>query len=60
MLDKLTQSETQKLKEYKAKWLEIGLCTKPANRVEAEKGIELAYKIAKLPKPKKIWSVTKL
>ena len=42
----LTRDQTQALTEYRDKWIQIGLCTEPANREEAESGIGLAYKIA--------------
>ena len=35
-------------------WIKIGLCTDPANRPEAERGIRLCYEIAGLTPPSKI------
>ncbi len=45
-IEKLTQEQEARFPEFVDKWLKIGLCTEPANRVEAEKGINMAYEIA--------------
>jgi len=60
MITELTETQKSKLPEYVDKWVKIGLNTEPANRVEAEKGIELAYKIAGLKKPKIVWTLSPL
>ena len=60
MITELTREQSNRLIEFRDKWLNIGLCTEPANRKEAEKGIELAYNIAGLKKPKIIWCLSPL
>jgi len=54
MIEKLTQEQEAMIPVYRDKWINIGLCTKPANRIEAEKAITLSYKCAGLKPPNKI------
>ncbi|MDE2105075.1 MAG: hypothetical protein KGL39_47995, partial [Patescibacteria group bacterium] len=54
MITALTTEQEKRFPEFVEKWTRIGLSTKSANRIEAEKGIRLAYEAAALPKPKKI------
>lgn len=37
------------------RWIEIGLCTKPADRAVAEKAIHVLYRAAKLAPPPVVW-----
>ncbi|MBW2002984.1 MAG: hypothetical protein JRI72_00005, partial [Deltaproteobacteria bacterium] len=55
MITHLTAEQEAKFPEYVKKWTEIGGCTKPADRVNAEKAINVMYKIAGLYPPKIIW-----
>ena len=50
-IEKLTPEQEARFPEFVDKWLKIGLCTDPANRPEAERGINLAYELAGLKKP---------
>src|ERR1700749_1955196 len=59
-IESLTEEQKAKFPEYIKKWTEIGLCTKPANRKLAEKGIIKAYVAAKLPIPKIVWTTSPL
>lgn len=55
-IKKLTSEQEGLLPVYKARWIAIGRSTEPANRMQAEEGIDLAYKAADLPSPAlKIW-----
>ena len=47
MIEKLTKTQESLLSVYRDKWRNIGLCTEPADRPMAEKGIELTYKVLK-------------
>ena len=53
-IEKLTPAQIARFPEFIEKWTRIGLCTDPANRPEAEKGVEEAYRIAGLSLPKRI------
>ncbi len=53
-IEKLTPEQEARFPEFVKKWTEIGLSTEPANRKEAEKGVNLAYKCAGLEPPEKI------
>ena len=56
-INELTKKQTEQLSEYREKWIKIGLSTEPANRKNAEKAINLSYKLADLKEPEKIiWS----
>ena len=59
-IEKLTKEQESKLIEYRDKWMAIGLETKPANRELAELGIERAYSVAGLKKPKIVWCLSPL
>ena len=54
MIESLTEEQINKFPEYIKKWTDIGLCTDPANRIEAEKAINESYRLAELEIPKKI------
>jgi len=54
LIDKIIDEQKQCLKEYVDKWIKISLCTEPADRSRAEKGILEAYQIANLKTPDKI------
>ncbi len=54
-IEKLTLDQEKRMAEWRDKWTAIGLCTKPANRSEAEKGVLLAYEAAGLQPPKIVW-----
>ncbi len=53
-IEQLTEEQKALLPVYRDKWIKIGLSTEPANRPEAERGINLMYELAGLKKPKKI------
>jgi len=53
-IEKLTQEQETLLLVYRDKWIKIGLCTEPANRIEAEKAIIQSYQCAGLKSPQKI------
>jgi hypothetical protein len=55
MIQSLSESQKAQFPDFIKKWKEIGLCTKPANRAEAERGVKLAYEIAVLKEPKIVW-----
>jgi hypothetical protein len=55
MIEKLTKEQEAKFPEYIKKWTDIGLCTKRANRKEAERYCREAYKVAGLEEPKFIF-----
>jgi len=54
LIIELTPEQKAQLVIYRNKWIEIGLCTEPANRPKAEEGINLAYECAGLEPPKEI------
>ena len=54
-IEKLTEEQTSKFPHYVQKWTDIGLCTKPADRPRAERGIVAAYAVAKLKAPRIVW-----
>ena len=54
MIEKLTKEQEARFPEFIDKWTKIGLCTEPANRSMAEKGVREAYRISGLKPPKKI------
>ncbi len=53
-ITKLTSSQIGMFPEFVSKWIDIGLCTKPSNRCEAEHAITEMYTIAGFKPPKKI------
>jgi hypothetical protein len=60
-INKLTDEQKLLLPVYAKKWLEIGLSTKPSDKVLAEQGINKAYKVGGLKPPKKIiWCTSPL
>ena len=56
----LTPHQKERMKFYRDKWMAIGLSTEPANRKEAERGIDEIYRIAGLKEPKKVWCMSPL
>ena len=54
MITELTPEQKGQAVLYAEKWRNIGLSTEPANRAEAEKGIQLAYQMAGYQPPKDI------
>ena len=55
-IENLTKEQVSRFPEFIKRWTDIGLCTDPANRPEAEKGIKLAYEIAGLKSPRIVWT----
>ena len=55
MIKILTDEQKSRFPEFVEKWTRIGLCTDPANRHEAEKGIKEAYYIAGMKEPRIVW-----
>jgi hypothetical protein len=55
MITKLTKAQRDRFPEFVDKWTKIGLCTEPANRKEAEKGVIEAYGVAGLKAPRIVW-----
>lgn len=51
----LTSDQRMRLTEFKHKWTQLAFSTEPANRAQAEQGIYLAYRIARLPQPEIVW-----
>ena len=54
-IEKLTPEQIAKFPEYVKRWTDIGICTEPANREDAEKAIAIMYESAGLKKPKIVW-----
>ena len=54
-INELTKEQESKFTDYVNKWLEIGLCTKRANRALAERYCRDAYRSAGLEEPKYIF-----
>ena len=54
-INELTKEQESKFTDYVNKWLEIGLCTKRANRALAERYCRDVYKSAGLEEPKFIF-----
>jgi len=54
-ISSLTKEQKEKFDFYVKKWLDVGTCTEPANRPAAEEGIRLAYKLADIKAPEKIF-----
>jgi len=56
LINQLTDKQKEKLKEYKEKYINIGLSTERIDRTEAEKNINILYeKILKKKKPSRIF-----
>jgi len=53
-IESLTPEQTDRLADYREKWIQIGLNTDPCNRPLAEKSIRAAYKNAALSPPRQI------
>jgi hypothetical protein len=54
-IEKLTAEQEARMAEWRENWTRIGLCTEPANRAKAERGVGLAYAAANLPAPRIVW-----
>lgn len=54
MITELTPEQKGQAVLYAEKWRNIGFSTEPANRIEAEKGVNLAYQTAGYQPPQKI------
>lgn len=54
-INELSKDQANRFAEFRDKWVEIGLCTSPADRPVAEKAIRNMYKSAKLEEPTIIW-----
>ena len=54
-INELTKEQESKFSDYVNKWLDIGLCTKRANRALAERYCRDAYRSAGLEEPKYIF-----
>lgn len=60
-VDKLTPEQEAILPVVRDEWYAHGLCTDPANRPEAERGIDMVYAAASEPKPKLyLWTLSPL
>ena len=60
-IEKLTDTQIARFPEFVKKWTDIGLCTEPSDRLQAEHGIRLAYAAANLQAPVKIvWTSSPL
>src|SRR3990167_1048783 len=55
MITELTTEQKSRFPEFVEKWTKIGLSTEPADRANAEKGIQLIYQQANLKDPKIVW-----
>src|SRR3990167_1506024 len=53
-IDALTAEQEARFGEYRDRWTEIGLCTEPANRARAERGIALVYRRGGIAPPSRI------
>ena len=53
-IESLTEKQKSRFQEFVQKWTDIGLCTDPANREQAEISINLCYDAAGLKRPEKI------
>lgn len=53
-IEKLTPEQEKEYERIAEEWLKIGLCTDPADRETAEKGIRIAYQKVDLPPPEQI------
>ena len=54
MIDSLMEEQKSRFREFIKKWTQIGLCALPANRKQAENGINISYETAGIKPPKKI------
>ena len=53
-IEQLMDQQIARFPEFVKRWTDIGLSVAPADRVQAEHGIRLAYESAKLMLPRKI------
>jgi hypothetical protein len=51
----LTVEERLRLADFRAEWLGVGSCTKPADRAEAERALIRMYRAAGLEAPRIVW-----
>lgn len=54
-IEKLTKEQESYLPEFREKWLQIGLCTKTADRPRAETAITKMYELINKKKPMFFW-----
>ena len=54
-ISELTEEQKARMPFYVDKWVKIGLCTDPANKPEAERGVRRAYELAELAQPEIMW-----
>ena len=50
----LTEEQKALMSPYAQRWIEIGLCTDPADRPRAEVAVRECYRMAKIPMPPRI------
>ena len=50
-VDAMTDAESAQMAPWAKKWIEIGLCTKPADRVMFEAACRACYRLSGLPEP---------
>ena len=55
MITELTKAQEDRFDEFVSKWINIGLCTKPANRPMAENAIKRLYSMTGLGEPDILW-----
>ena len=55
IITQLTPEQEAQLPRFVEKWIQIGLCTQPADREKAERAIKGLYGLAKLREPRVIW-----
>lgn len=55
IITELTEEQKARFPEFIAKWVAIGLCTKPAERQKAESALGRLYTAAKLTIPRMYW-----
>lgn len=53
-IDELTPAQTARMAEWRDKWIQIGLCTDPADRATFEAAIAQCYRAAGLPPPRRV------
>ena len=53
-IEHLTDDQASQFDEFRDKWIDIGLCTEPADRTTAETAIRRMYRSAGLDEPQKI------
>ena len=59
-IGKLTEAEKKKFPHWVEKWIQVGLCTDPANRLLFEAGAAACYRFAGLACPRFVWCANPL